>query len=100
MKLDVGVFYFKEWPCEIYMKRYVDGNPCLQLTHATESYPVATATTNIAGFKVPDGYILIKDWSENEGMLECLTKAGVIEPTGEKVSTGFVQAHVAKLLIK
>jgi hypothetical protein len=41
--------------------------------------------------------VLIKDWSENEGLLEALVKAGVIETTGRTEPVGFEDAHVCTL---
>lgn len=38
-----------------------------------------TATTNCS-LLLPDGYVLIKNWQENEGVQEALMEAGVVGP--------------------
>jgi len=57
----------------------------------------AKATVNIPGVILPEGHIILKDWSENEGIPEALIKAGLVELTGESVATGFVNAPIAKM---
>lgn len=44
--------------------------------------PLATATVNVPDWGPEDGCIMIKDWSENEGMMASLVDSGVIEDTG------------------
>ena len=58
--------------------------------------PWTTASVNMG--HCPDGCMFIKDWSENEGMVEALKEAGVI--TGDPVVTspsGFVTAKAYRL---
>lgn len=44
--------------------------------------PMATATVNTP-LKLNEGIVCIKDWSENEGILEALIEAGIVsEPLG------------------
>lgn len=71
---------------------------------------VAVATINLSEVDIPDsplkdiilkdkGYVFIKDYSENEGVLETLLKEGVVgEPIGT-VPVGYTNAYVCKLLI-
>jgi len=83
---------FGEWECLVVFRRYHDGNPAILLIDANDYQPVATATVN-ADIPPPDGTVFVKDWSENEGMLEALIAANVIhpEPVGF-VPLGFVTA--------
>lgn len=62
--------------------------------------PFGVATVNMASYGSPaaDGCVWIKDYAENEGMVESLTKAGVIELTGNRVPTGFVEVHEARVI--
>ena len=55
--------------------------------------PLCIATTNIAGYHCDPGHVLIKNWSENEGVYEALLAAGVIGPVIREVPTGFVKAY-------
>ena len=44
-----------------------------------------------------DGEIIVKDWSENEGMAKWLEKNGIANRTGREVQTGYVQAPIMRL---
>lgn len=59
--------------------------------------PLATATCSIKGAELEWGEVIIKDWSENNGMVDALVKAGVVEPSHRQIQTGFVQAKVCRL---
>jgi hypothetical protein len=59
--------------------------------------PLATLTVNLPEIELAPGEIIIKDWSENEGALETLDRAGLIVKVQE-VPTGFCTAHVCKWL--
>lgn len=73
-------------------------NPCLEIHDAVKFGVLCIATTNIAGYRCPPGYVLIKNWSENEGVYEALLAAGVIGPVEKHVPTGFVTAYECKYL--
>lgn len=62
--------------------------------------PVATATVNVTRVseRLLEDEVCVKDSSENEGMLDALTAAGIIEETGRRVKIGCVTVPVVKLL--
>ena len=72
-------------------------NPALTLyTSAMERW--ATASVNVEGFKVPEGCILLKTWSENTGLDQLLLEAGVIEaPVLQSVRAGYADALLYRL---
>lgn len=73
---------------------YMDNDaPALFITSLNHE-PLLTASVNIDGSTHEDG-IIIKDWSENEGIAEALLKANLIEPYPNEVlhATGFVVAQ-------
>ena len=43
--------------------------------------------------------VLIKDYSENEGMTEFLEREGIVKRTGRVVGSGYVTIPVCKLLV-
>jgi hypothetical protein len=65
---------------------YADGNPCILIKGAKDDAPVAKATVNIPHItdmpihKEGDQAVLIKDYSENEGVLETLIDADIVIP--------------------
>ena len=90
--------FFIEWTCNVELLEYPNGRPAIQL-YAEDDGPVATATVNLPHHPLEEGEVLIKDFSENEGMLDCLTNAGIVEPTGETVRVGHAEAHICRLLL-
>ena len=90
---------FKQWNCTLRVDQYSNGRPCLRLFDRKNHSPVAVATVNIPDADVPDGCVTVKDYSENEGMLDALIAADIVgQPVGE-ISSGFVRTPVCPLLI-
>jgi hypothetical protein len=76
---------------------YHNGRTAIRLTSSIGE-PLMTATVNLPEVNLDKNQVLIKDWSENEGVLACLTTAGIIENTGLTVPTGFCHANICRLL--
>jgi hypothetical protein len=75
---------------------YPNGSTAL-LLDSTNGEPLAVAT--VALDVLPDdGNVFIKSWSENEGLLDSLQRAGVVGPVIRSVPTGFVSAQEVKVL--
>lgn len=88
---------YKGWECEILFGQYGNGNTAIQLIHKEERDVVSVATVN-GSKQYPKEIIGIKDWSENEGMVHALQKAGVIEKGLIDIEpTGFVLIEYYKL---
>ena len=85
---------FKQWDCKINVRQYGNGRTALQLVDAKTSEPIATATVNVPDAILEDNEILIKDYSENTGMLNALVETGIVTDTGKRVETGFVTIPV------
>lgn len=79
---------FMQWECYVEKKYYNNNQIALSLTHP-EDGPIATATVNlgtsISNDDINNNYTYIKTWSENEGILEALFEAGIIELTNKAV---------------
>ena len=78
--------------------KYPNGSTAMAL-HDEHGARVVTPTVALDQLP-PDGYVLIKDWSENDGMFDALLAAGVIGPIYDIIPTGFVQAYVCELLLE
>lgn len=55
-----------------------------------EGEPLASVSVNLSfyGLTPDEGCIFVKDYAEGEGMLDSLTEAGLLEPTGRTVTFG------------
>lgn len=70
------------------------------MTLVDDEGQIACATVNLPEYDLKGDEILIKTWSENEGMLDFLTRHKIVEDLGRDVPTGYVSARVCRLLVK
>lgn len=95
---------YNGWHCDLLRSVYVDNGRvalCLVAGEKDEcpGEPVATCTVNIPDASLAENEVIIKDYSENEGMAEFLVKEGVVELTDRCVGSGYVTMPIAKLLV-
>lgn len=90
---------FKKWNCEVVESKYMVNNRiALELLETGTEERIATATTNLVDEHVEENEVVIKNYSENEGIYEVLLKAGIIGPVKRKVTSGFVDCLVCDYL--
>lgn len=95
------------WPhtntiVELYQSKYSDPNNI-----------ALVAYTNDNGFKeefgivsvnpsevLKNGHVAIKNWSENEGILNVLIREGVVSTPSHFIRSGFVDIPVCELLVE
>lgn len=95
---------FNEWKCFLSLGYYSNKRLAIELVSAEDNpdkdlylgEPIAIATVNVPEAILNPNEIIIKNYSENEGILECLQKAGYISNSVKKISTGFVTCHVVE----
>ena len=99
------IIKFKKWKCTLEIGRYSNNRRALSLVAAADTEDVmkgeqiATASVNIPGSHLEPDEVIIKDWSENEGMIEALVEAFVVAEPHRFIPTGMVTGKVCKLLI-
>lgn len=81
----------------LHVGQYAYGGMAITLTE-DDGAPLATATVFMKDDPPAQGCVWIKDWSENEGMLDSLVAAGVVEATGRTTQAGFTVAKEARVL--
>lgn len=76
--------------------RYHDGSVALRVVgdSARMAEPIGTLTVCVSQGPLPDGFFLVKTWSENEELAASLLAQGVFVDTGVRVPTGHVEASV------
>lgn len=77
---------------------YSNGRIALELIDAEDGETVMVATVNIPDAMIEKDELIIKNYSENEGVLEALQKEGIVGPIIKTVRTGFVTCPVVKKL--
>ena len=90
---------FLNYKCNIVKEQYANGRTALLLIDADDNEHVATATVNLPDDDIPEKYVAIKDYSENEGMLNLLIKEKIVAQPVEHINSGFINIPICKLLI-
>lgn len=90
---------FDGFSCMLEFGEYENGRTAIQLIDFEDGSLVADATVNIPEYNLPKGHVIIKDYSENEGMLDALMKANVVGKPVAYAESGFIKAPVVKLLV-
>lgn len=85
---------FANSKCSIKIGRYYNDNTSIQLYDTEDGMPVATASVNVKEKLLPEE-VIIKDYSENEGIYNALLKAGVILPSHNTYQTGNVISPIS-----
>lgn len=83
--------------CTLYLQRYENRRLCIRLIDSDDT-PYACATVNVPEAELARDEVLVKNWSENRGILAALLKAGVVKDTGRTVTTGHAKANVVRLM--
>lgn len=89
---------FKEWDCIVLVKQYPNKRTALRLLDATDGSPVIMATVNIPAESIENDEVIIKNYSENEGVLDALVEEGIVSKPICELRSGYVPLYVCKLL--
>jgi hypothetical protein len=91
-----------EQPIElvVHTRNYSNGRTAIELIDAEDNMPYAVATVNLPDVLLAENEVLIKDYSENEGVLDFLVHNKIVRDTGRGVQSGFVWIPVCELLPK
>ena len=91
--------------CSVHLETYSKGGVCIQLKAAEDNpkfeiiqgEPMGTATRWVPN--IPEGYVVIRNTEENEGILDVLQAAGIVGPVEKHIPSGFITMYQCKLLI-
>jgi len=77
---------------------YSNGRRAIELLDAVEGDPVCVATVNLPDIPLGDNEAIIKDYSENEGVLKFLQDYGIVGEVKRWAITGFVECPIVDIL--
>jgi len=89
---------FEGWTCFVKLGQYENGRTSISLMDIDDGCPVARATSNIPHAELEENETLIKDYSENEGMLNSLIETGLVKYTGKNIKSGWIELPVVTIL--
>ena len=90
-------YKFRDTDVVVKIGTYQNGNPALSLIDCEDGIPYATCTINLPDLKLEQDEVIVKDYSENEGMLDFLIKNNIVSFTGKTVAHGWVVSAICKL---
>jgi len=82
----------------IRFKRYSNNRHVLELMDVDDGCPVMVATVNLPAVSLGESEVIIKNYSENEGVLEFLQENEIVGPVKREVQTGWVTCPIVDLL--
>lgn len=96
MKINNTARYGYNTPCVLEYCKYQCGQTRISMV-TEEGKPMHIATVAIPDVHIDDDEVIIKDYSENEGIYNCLVTEGVVHPHHRTIRSGFVELYVCKL---
>jgi len=84
--------------CTIKLCKYSNKRPAINICYG--DLILLKASVDLPKYFIPKGYVCIKDYNENEGILNILINNKIIEPPDFIIPSGFVVIKVCKLLKK
>jgi hypothetical protein len=79
--------------------KYPNGQTSIRLYDEEDGLPYATATVSVKD-QLEEDEVAIKNYSENEGLLQSLINSKIIDSPHRFIESGFVKIPVCKLKIK
>lgn len=89
---------YAEYDVVLRWKNYNNRRRALEIIDAEDGCPVMVATVNIPEVPLAENEVIIKNYSENEGVLEFLQENGIVGPVKREVGTGFVSCPIVDVL--
>lgn len=83
--------------CDLLVHRYGSGQIALALRDSSDGERYCTATVNLPTDRMDADEVAVKNYSENAGVLDALTAAGVVGPPVRHISSGYVDIPVCRL---
>jgi hypothetical protein len=95
--MDNKVVEFSGSRCLVIKGEYGNKRQSIRLIDEATGEPVAMVTINAPDHDLSHDEVIVKDYSENRGVLTVLVKAGILTPTGRLVATGYEFSQVCKV---
>jgi uncharacterized protein YegP (UPF0339 family) len=84
---------------EVYLKggNYSNGRQAIKIISLPKGELVTKATINVPDIILEDGEVIIKDYSENEGVLKFLQENNIVGPVLDDLISGFETVYIVKI---
>jgi hypothetical protein len=89
---------FLGYRCEVLFGEYSNGRTAIELVIKKTGEPMAVASVNLPYHHLESNEVAIKNYSENQGVLDVLIAANIISQPVRFIQTGFIEAPICKLI--
>lgn len=90
---------YSEYDVVLVWRQYSNGRRRLDLIDVEDGTPVMTATVNVPEEDLSGNETVIKNYSENEGVLRFLQINGIVGPVKREIEVGFVNCPIVDFLV-
>lgn len=91
---------FQGWTCRVERASYgATGRIALPLYAVEDGSPVAVASVHLPELSLASDEVVIKDYSENTGMLDLLVATRVVSPPVRELQSGYVTLYICRCLL-
>jgi len=96
---DLPLVTFQGIECCVYISTYVQsiGRTAMYLVDNLDGCPMGRVTMNIPDIELEADEVIVKNYAENEGMLEAILKVNLVQKPHRYVSNGYVDVPVCRL---
>jgi hypothetical protein len=92
------MYTFKNTDVNISIGHYASGRKAIKLIDVEDGLPYAVATADVSDLVIKNyDEVLVKNYSENQGMFDFLTSNNIVTFTGKTVVSGFVELYICTL---
>jgi len=92
--------YGEQFNISLVFGQYRNGQRAIEMIDEADGAPYAVATVALVDEQLSADEVAIKNWSENQGVLESLIENEIVSAPIRYVSSGFVQVPICKLLVQ
>jgi hypothetical protein len=89
---------FLGYRCEVLFGEYSNGRTAIELVIKKTGEPMTVASVNLPYHHMESDEVAIKNYSENQGVLEVLIAANIISEPVRFIASGFIEAPICKLI--
>lgn len=86
-------------PCRVEFKEYAYGRGlAVQLYEVEDGLPYAKVSVNVEDIQLASNEFIFKNYAENEGMIEAMIDAKIIELTSRTCRVGYTICPIVRVL--
>lgn len=97
LKLEGATVTHAGTPCDVYLGQYDNRRLAIQLVERETGEPWTKATVNVVDVPLQPDEMCVKDYAENEGMLDALTAAGLVDAVVGAADSGYVEIPIVRM---